>query len=83
MSAFYRLPLATLKELQAAYIAAIKALAGSASYEMTDGVISRRLTRADLPDIKATLEEINAAIDFWEENSPRRSTYADFSHFDK
>jgi hypothetical protein len=82
MSAFFGLPLETLKELQAAYIAAIKALASSSSYEMTDGVMSRRLTRADLPDIKETLCEINAEIAKQEGVYPTRTAYADFRMFD-
>jgi hypothetical protein len=83
MTAFYGLPLETLKELQAAYLAAIKALAGSSSYEMTDGVISRRLTRADLEDIMAALGEINAEIARQEQTTRGRSTFASFQTFDK
>jgi len=47
MSAFYDLPIEKLKELQAAYLGAVAALATSASYEMTDGVTPRgRVTYA-------------------------------------
>ncbi|PYS91135.1 MAG: hypothetical protein DMF62_03250 [Acidobacteria bacterium] len=82
MSAFYGLPIETLKELQAAYLAALKALATSSSYEMTDGVLSRRLTRADLPDVKETLCEINGEIARLERTNLGRTAYADFTYFD-
>jgi hypothetical protein len=83
MSAFYGLPIEKLKELQAAYLGAVAALATSASYEMTDGVISRRLTRADLEDILAVLDQLNAEINRLEGTPRGRVTYASFQSFDK
>ena len=49
---------------------------------MTDGVLSRRLTRADLPDVKETLCEINGEIARLERTNLGRTAYADFTYFD-
>jgi hypothetical protein len=55
---FFGLPLATLQELQAEYVTAIRRLAQGQSYAI-DG---RQLTRVDLMAARETLREINAAI---------------------
>jgi hypothetical protein len=57
-NAFIGLDLATLTALQTAYVSAITALASNQSYSLN----GRALTRANLPDVTATLGQINAAI---------------------
>lgn len=57
-NAFIGLDLATLTTLQTAYVSALTALASNQSYSLN----GRALTRANLPDVKDTLGEINAAI---------------------
>lgn len=73
-AAFYDLPLATLQELQAEYIAAIKAIAtNGVSYSIG----GRSLSRANLTEVKDTLADITAAINRANGNR-RRVVYADF-----
>lgn len=57
-NAFDGLDLATLTTLQTAYVAAIVALAANQSYSLN----GRSLNRANLPDVRDTLGQINAAI---------------------
>jgi len=57
-NAFIGLDLATLTTLRTAYVSAITALASNMSYSLN----GRSLTRSSLPDVKATLSEIQAAI---------------------
>ena len=84
-SAFHGLPLETLDEFKCAYQAALLALATAASYELTvaaeQGVSSsRRVTRTDLPGIKATLAEILSEIRRQTGQTSSRVAYADFRY---
>lgn len=56
---FIGLSLSQLQTLQTAYLDAVTALASNQSYSLN----GRQLSRANLNDVKATLGEINAAID--------------------
>jgi len=55
---FIGLTLAQLQSLQSAYLAAVTALATAQSYTLN----GRSLQRANLPELTATLGQINAAI---------------------
>jgi hypothetical protein len=55
---FIGLTLSQLQTLQTVYLAAVTALATSQSYALN----GRQLSRANLPDVTATLGQINAAI---------------------
>lgn len=55
---FIGLTLAQLQSLQAAYLNAVTALATAQSYTLN----GRSLQRANLPELTATLGQINAAI---------------------
>ena len=74
-SDFYGLPTATLEELRDEYISAIKAVAtNGVSYSIG----GRSLSRANLTEMRNTLGDILAAINF-ASGSRRRTTYASFS----
>ena len=74
-SDFFGIPVATLTELQAEYLAAIKAIAtNGVSYSIG----GRSLSRANLTEMKTTLADITAAIDRAAGNR-RRVTHASFS----
>ncbi len=55
---FIGLTLAQLQALQTAYLNAVTALATGQSYFLN----GRQLTRSNLPDVTATLGQVNAAI---------------------
>ena len=55
---FIGLTLAQLQALQTAYVNAVTALATGQAYALN----GRQLTRANLPDVTATLGQINGAI---------------------
>ena len=71
---FFGLPIGTLTGLQASYIDAIAALAANQSYSLN----GRSLQRASLPDLTATLGNINAAIDLAANNTSAQ-TYVSFT----
>lgn len=68
------LTLAQLQSLQTTYLAAVAALGTSQSYAIN----GRQLTRANLPDVTATLGQINAAIDALNETTSSQ-TYVSFT----
>lgn len=58
---FFGLDLATLTELKAEYVACLKAIAvAGQSYSISN----RNFTRANLADVKDTIAELQAAIDY-------------------
>lgn len=58
---FYGLDAATLASLKTKYITCLESIAvGGQSYS----IANRSFTRADLPEIKDTIAELQAAIDF-------------------
>jgi hypothetical protein len=59
MNPFIGLDSATLATLKTAYVSAIVALAKNQAYSLN----GRSLTRSNLPDVKTTLGQIQAAID--------------------
>jgi hypothetical protein len=66
---FVGLTLAQLQTLQTAYLNAVTALATGQSYALN----GRQLQRANLPDVTATLGQINAAIADISETSTTQS----------
>jgi hypothetical protein len=66
---FIGLTLAQLQALQTAYLAAVTALASNQSYALN----GRQLSRANLPDVTATLGQINGAIANISEDSADRT----------
>lgn len=58
--------MANLQELQqrrAAYVAAeLRIIEGAQEYEISDGAARRRLTRADLAEIRAAIKALDAEI---------------------
>jgi hypothetical protein len=71
---FTGLPLADLITLRTSYLAAVANLAVSESYS----IAGRSVTRANLPDIKATLAELNTEIRR-QQGTALTSTYARIS----
>lgn len=74
MNPFIGIDTATLLTLKTAYVAALVSLAQNQGYSLN----GRSLTRANLTEVKTTLGQITAAID-WNDNDGVNQTLVSFT----
>ena len=74
MNPFIGLDTATLQILKAAYVSALSALAQNQAYSLN----GRSLTRSNLTEVKTTLGQLQAAID-WNANDSTNETLVSFT----
>jgi hypothetical protein len=74
MNPFIGLDTATLTTLKTAYVSALTALAQNQAYSLN----GRSLTRSNLTEVKTTLGQIQAAID-WNDNDGVNQTLVSFT----
>jgi len=74
MNPFIGIDTATLLTLKTAYVAALVSLAQNQGYSLN----GRSLTRANLTEVKTTLGQITAAID-WNDNAGVNQTLVSFT----